>query len=54
MEFRAGRPLLAWYEDALHEVTLGLLEDAADAMDERTNRLAGRVRSHTPTVGAAG
>ena len=30
---------------------IGLLEDAADAMDARTNRLAGHVRSHTPTVG---
>src|SRR3954467_8482605 len=29
---------------------IGLLEDAADAMDERTNRLAGKVRAHTPTV----
>ena len=50
MEFRAGRPLFARYEDASHEAMIGLLEDAADAMDERTNRLAGKVRAHTPTV----
>ena len=51
MEFRAGRPLFARYEDSSHEAMIGLLEDAADAMDARTNRLAGHVRSHTPTVG---
>jgi DNA segregation ATPase FtsK/SpoIIIE, S-DNA-T family len=50
MEFRAGRPLFARYEDSSHEAMIGLLEDAADAMDERTNRLAGHVRSHTPTT----
>src|SRR5215212_341750 len=51
MEFRSGRPLFARYEDASHEAMIRLLEDSADAMDERTNRLAGHVRSHTPTVG---
>jgi DNA segregation ATPase FtsK/SpoIIIE, S-DNA-T family len=49
MEFRAGRPLFARYEDSSHEAMVGLLEDAADAMDERSDRLAGHVRSHVPT-----
>jgi S-DNA-T family DNA segregation ATPase FtsK/SpoIIIE len=49
MEFRAGRPLFARYEDSSHEAMVALLEDAADAMDERTDRLAGIARSHAPT-----
>jgi DNA segregation ATPase FtsK/SpoIIIE, S-DNA-T family len=51
MEFRAGRPLFARYEDASHDAMIGLLEDAADYMDARADRLAGIVRTHTPTVG---
>jgi DNA segregation ATPase FtsK/SpoIIIE, S-DNA-T family len=49
MEFRPGRPLFARYEDSSHEAMVALLEDAAFAMDERTDRLAGIVRKHVPS-----
>jgi S-DNA-T family DNA segregation ATPase FtsK/SpoIIIE len=49
MEFRAGRPLFARYEDSSPEGMVALLEDAAQYMDARADRLAGHTRSHTPT-----
>jgi S-DNA-T family DNA segregation ATPase FtsK/SpoIIIE len=50
MEFRAGQPLFARYEDSSPEGMVGLLEDAAAYMDARADRLAGITRSHVPTV----
>ncbi len=50
MEFRAGQPLFARYEDSSPEAMVALLEDAAAYMDARADRLAGVTRSHLPTV----
>jgi DNA segregation ATPase FtsK/SpoIIIE, S-DNA-T family len=49
MELVLGRPLFARYEDTNLEAMAVLLEDAVTGMDERTQRLKGRTRQHTPT-----
>jgi DNA segregation ATPase FtsK/SpoIIIE, S-DNA-T family len=50
MELVFGRPLFTRYEDTSLEGMACLLEDAVAGMDDRTQRLKGVTRQHTPTV----
>lgn len=48
MEMTFGRPLFARYEDTDPGAMADLLEEAAERMQARTQRLKGRTRLHTP------
>ena len=49
MELAMGEPLLTRYACDLRSAVV-MLEEGADAMQQRAKQLAGRTRQHTPTV----
>ncbi|GAA0273244.1 FtsK/SpoIIIE domain-containing protein [Cryptosporangium japonicum] len=51
MEMTFGKPLFARYEDTDAEAMAELLEEAAERMQARTQRLKGVTRLHTPSPG---
>ena len=49
MEMTFGRPLFARFEDTDFEAMAAMLEEAAQDMQARTQRLKGRTRQHVPS-----